>query len=90
MKDKKGIKITNAFQKFLKESNRKTKQNMGIDKGSEFSNRSMKSFLQNNNTEMYSIHNEETSVIAKRFIRTLENKMCKYMTAISKKIILIN
>ena len=35
----------------------------------------MKSFLQNNNNiEMYSTHNEGKSVIAKRFIRTLENK----------------
>ena len=28
------------------------------DKGSEFYNRPMKSFLRNNNTEMYSTHNE--------------------------------
>ena len=34
----------------------------------------MKSFLQNNNIEMYSTHNEGKPVIAKRFIRTLENK----------------
>ena len=40
-KDKKYITITNAFQKILDESNRKTKQNM-VDKGSKFYNRSMK------------------------------------------------
>ena len=34
----------------------------------------MKSFLQNNNIEMYSTNNEGKFVIAKRFIRTLENK----------------
>ena len=44
----------------------------------------MKSFLQNNNIEMYSTHNEGKSVIAGRFIRTLENKIYKYMTLISK------
>ena len=33
---------------------------------------------------MYSIHNEEKSVIAERFIRTLKNKIYKYMTAVSK------
>ena len=32
----------------------------------------MKSFLQNNDIELYSIHNEEKSVIAKKFIRTLK------------------
>ena len=32
---------------------------------------------------MYSIHNEGKSVVAKRFIRTLKNKIYKYMTAIT-------
>ena len=33
---------------------------------------------------MYSIHNEGTSVVSERFIRTLKTKMYKYMTLISK------
>ena len=32
----------------------------------------MKSFLQNSDSDMYSTHNEEKSVIAKRLIRTLK------------------
>ena len=35
---------------------------------------------------MYSIHNEGKSVVAERFIRTLKNKIYKYMTAISKNV----
>ena len=35
---------------------------------------------------MYSIHNEGRSVIAERFIRTLKNKIYKYMTSISKNV----
>ena len=35
---------------------------------------------------MYSIHNERKSVVAERFIRTLKNKIYKYMTAISKNV----
>ena len=35
---------------------------------------------------MYSIHNEWKSVVAERFIRTLKNKIYKYMTAISKNV----
>ena len=35
---------------------------------------------------MYSIHDEEKSVIAERFIRTLRNKIYKYMTTISKNV----
>ena len=33
---------------------------------------------------MYSTHNEGKSVVAERFIRTLNSKMYKYMTSISK------
>ena len=35
---------------------------------------------------MYSIHNEEKSVVAERFIRTLKNKLYKYMTLVSKNV----
>ena len=46
----------------------------------------MKSFLQNNNTEIYLAHNEGKSVVAERFIRTLKNKIYKYMTSMSKSV----
>ena len=35
---------------------------------------------------MYSIHNEGKYVVAKRFIRTLNTKIYKYMTLISKNV----
>ena len=35
---------------------------------------------------MYLTHNEGTSVIAERFIRTLKNKIYKHMTGISKNV----
>ena len=35
---------------------------------------------------MYSTFNEEKSVVAERFIRTLKNKIFKHMTAISKNV----
>ena len=35
---------------------------------------------------MHSTHNEGKSVIAERFIRTLKNKIYKYMTSISKNV----
>ena len=88
LKDKTGITTTNVFQKVLGESYR-TPNKIWIDKGSEFYNRSMKSFLQNNDRQMYSTH-EGKSVIAERFIRTLKNKIDKYMTSISKRCLLIN
>ena len=44
-KDKRVVSIVNAFQKILKRSNSKS-NNIWVDKGSEFYNRSMKSWLQ--------------------------------------------
>ena len=46
----------------------------------------MKSWLEKNDIEMYSVHNEGKSVVAERFIRTLKNKIYKYMTSISKNV----
>ena len=83
IKNKKGISITNAFPKILDESNCKPNK-IWVDKGGEFDNRSMKSWLQDNETEMYSTHNKGKSVAAERLIRTLKNKIYKYMTSVSK------
>ena len=44
----------------------------------------MKSWLEKNSIETYSTNNEGKSVVAERFIRTLKNKINKYMTSISK------
>ena len=81
--DKKGVSIFNAFQIILKTSNRKPNK-IWVDKGSEFYNSSFKKWLKDNDIEMYSTNNEGKSVIAERFIRTLKNKIYKYMTSISK------
>ena len=85
LKDKKGISIVNAFQKILDKSERKPNK-IWVDKGSEFCNNSFKNWLKDNDIEMYLIHNEGKSVAAERFIRTLKNKIYKYMTAISKNV----
>ena len=85
LKDKTGITITNAFQKILGELNRKTNKTW-VDKGSEFYNVSVKSFLQNYGIKMYSIHIEGKSVLTERFIRFLKNKIYKYMSSVSKNV----
>ena len=46
----------------------------------------MKSWLEKNDIEMYSTHNEGKSVVAERFIRTIKNKIYKHMTSISKNV----
>ena len=85
LKDKKVVSIANAFQSFLKKSNRKPNK-MWVDKGSEFYNNSFKKWLQDNDIVMYSAHNEGKSVVAERFIGTLKNKVYKYRTSISKNV----
>ena len=41
---------------------------------------------QDNATKMYSTDNKGKSFVAERFIRTLNNKVCKYITSISKNV----
>ena len=50
------------------------------NKGSEFSNRSNKPWLQDNDTEIYSTHKEGKSAVGKRFIATLKKylQMCDF------------
>ena len=85
LKDKKYITITNAFQEILKESTSKPNK-IWVDKGIEFYNRSMKTWLEKKAIEMYSTHNEGKSFVAEIFIRTLKNKISKYMTSISENV----
>ena len=85
LKDKKVVSIVTAFQSILKQSNRKPNK-IWVDKGSEFYNASFKKWLQDNEIVMYSTNNEGKSVVAERFIRTLKNKIYKYMTSISKNV----
>ena len=44
-----------------------------VNKGSEFYNSSFKKWLKDNDIEMYSIHNEEKSVVAERFIQNFKD-----------------
>ena len=63
MKDKKGKKaITNAYQQILDDSDHKLNK-IWVDKGSEFYNRSVKSWLQDNDIEMHLMQNEDKSVV---------------------------
>ena len=85
LKDKKGISIVNAFNKIIKQSNRKPNK-IWVDQGGEFYNNVFEKWLSDNDIIMYSTYNEGKSVVAERFIRTLKNKLYKYMTATGKKV----
>ena len=85
LKDKKGISIVNAFNKIIKQSNRKPNK-IWVDQGGEFYNNVFEKWLSDNDINMYSTYNEGKSVAAERFIRTLKNKLYKHMTATGKNV----
>ena len=85
LKDKKGISIVNAFNKIIKQSNRKPNK-IWVAQGGEFYNHNFKKWLSHNNVIMYSTYNEGKSVVAERFIRTLKNKLYKHLTASGKNV----
>ena len=82
LKDKKGISIVNAFDKIIKQSNRKPNK-IWVDQRGEFYN-IFEKWLSDNDINMYSTYNKGKSVVAERFIRTLKNKLYKHMTATGK------
>ena len=74
LKNKKGESIVEGFKKILDDSgnalhsNRKPNK-IWVDHGSEFYNNKFKSFLKENDIEMYSTFNKGKSVFAERFIK---------------------
>ena len=85
LKDKKGISIVNAFNKMIKQSNRK-RNKIWVDQGGEFYNNVFEKWLSDNDINKYSTYNEGKSVVAERFIRTLKNKLYKHMTGTGKNV----
>ena len=57
LKDKKGISIVNAFNKIIKQSNKKPNK-IWVDQGGEFYNNNLKKWLSDNDVIMYSTYNE--------------------------------
>ena len=83
LKDKKCVTIVNSFQNILDSSMRRPNK-IWVDKGKELYNKSMRSWLEKNNIDIYSTHNEGKSVVAEGFIRDLKNKIYNRITSISK------
>ena len=84
LKDK-GTSITNAFNKIIKQSNKKRNKIL-VDQRGEFYNSVFKKWLSSNHIIMYSSFNEGKLVVVEISIRKLKNKLCKHMTAINKNV----
>ena len=84
LKHKRGISVINAFQKIISKERKPNK--IWVDQGGEFYHNLFKRFLKINKIEMYSTCNEEKSVVAERFIKTLKNKIFKHVTTVLKNV----
>ena len=77
LKDKKGIKTADSFEKSLDESGRIPNKTC-VDKDTKFYNRSLRSWLEKNYIEIYSTYNEGKSIVVERFIRPLNVYIHKF------------
>ena len=87
MEDKKGKTVLNAFIEIVNESNCKPNK-LWVYQEREVYNKLTQQWLDNNDISMYSTHNEDKSVIAEKFIKTLKSKIYKKVTANSKSYLL--
>ena len=86
---KKGITITNAFQKILDESGCKPNK-ICEDKGSHFYNKSEKSWLLESDVKMQSVHNEKNLLLLKDLLEPLRIKSASISLQYQKTFILLN
>jgi hypothetical protein len=80
MKNKTGVTTLEAFRQIAKESGRIPKH-IWVDRGLEFYNKDVNSWLKENEIIMYSTYSEHKSCVVERFNRTLKEMMWKKFTA---------
>lgn len=80
IRDKTGHTLTQSLKSVLKSSGRKPLA-IQSDKGSEFKNKVVQTFLKKSNIHFFTTENPETKAsIVERFQRTLKTRMWKYFT----------
>ena len=79
VKAKTEVELVKAFEAILK-SQRKPVQ-LQTDRGKEFYNQTVQSFLKKNNIHHFSTHGDAKASVVERFNRTLKQRMYRYFTA---------
>ena len=74
LKSRKSKTVLNAFIEIVNESNCKPNK-LWVYQGREFHNKLIQEWLKNNDILIYSTHNEDKSLIAEKFIKTLKAKI---------------
>ena len=82
LKNKSGLSITNGFKIVLDEhpqggSESRKPENLWVDRGSEFYNKTFKSLLKEYETKLYSIYSDLKAVFIERFNKTLLHSINK-------------
>ena len=79
---KTGFSMVRAFSKILEKPEARGYSRIFSDKGKEFYNEKMKTFLRRKKMFVYSVYSQETKAsVCERAIRTLKNKIYRYLTA---------
>ena len=76
---KRGEEIVQAFKRILKMSGRKPKR-LQTDKGKEFLNTKVQSFLRENGIQLFTTESDKKASIVERFNRTTKGRTYKYFT----------
>jgi len=82
LKRKDGLSMVKAFSKILEKPEARGYTRFFSDRGKEFYNKQLETFLENKNISLYSVYSQETKAsICERAIRTLKHKIYRYLTA---------
>ena len=79
LKNKTGPSLVDALKKIL--SSGRKPQKIFTDQGTEFLNRHVQAFMNEENIHLYTTYNETKASIVERLIRTLKIGMWRYFTA---------
>lgn len=85
LRTKTGTEVTRALESIIKENNGRPPSKIVTDKGKEFLNADMEKLLRKYKITHFTTENEQHAAIAERVIRTLREKIGKYMTSMDTK-----
>lgn len=81
MKTKDMSTTAKAFSEILRRATPNKPEKLQTDRGKEFYNRLFKDIMKKNNILLYSTHSDKKAAVAERFIKTLKEKIRRYMDA---------
>ena len=81
MKSKDMNSTSKAFSEILKRASPNKPEKLQTDRGKEFYNKIFREIMKKNDILLYSTHSDKKAAVAERFIKTLKEKIKRYMDA---------